>query len=325
MGVTKVGLFLWIICHLLLLLLKAHSKCHPSFPCRNFTLEFPFTHINDPSCGLFPVDGCDSQAAYPTVRIGAAQTPRSTLNILGRKSETRTLLVHDFILQTLLDNRMCLAFTDMSLINTPSVSFTFSPNITVFGCLNETNSAVTAEYFTGFDTKDCDPVSLYYKRSPATTRETRSTPYGCAMVQLPRSSNDSSDLINLVSATFTVDWSVSEACSECYNGGGKCLTDYQNQFYCTLQGDGSHETFRKYFLIGCVTTGVFASISISLILFIIKLYAHPKLFGFENVKSMNEKDIELLLKNNGDLAPVRYKYSDIEKMTNLFTQRRRFC
>ncbi|EYU40780.1 hypothetical protein MIMGU_mgv1a005995mg [Erythranthe guttata] len=34
----------------------------------------------------------------------------------------------------------------------------------------------------------------------------------------------------------------------------------------------------------------------------------------------NEKDIELFLKNNGNLAPKRYKYSDIKKMTKSFSE-----
>ncbi|KAH6810098.1 receptor serine/threonine kinase [Perilla frutescens var. frutescens] len=37
-------------------------------------------------------------------------------------------------------------------------------------------------------------------------------------------------------------------------------------------------------------------------------------------KRKYEKDIELFLKNNGNLAPMRYKYSSIKKMTNSFSE-----
>ena len=52
----------------LLLLLKADSKCPKAYACGNFTLEFPFTVSNDPDCGLFIVDGCDSAEGPPTLR-----------------------------------------------------------------------------------------------------------------------------------------------------------------------------------------------------------------------------------------------------------------
>ncbi|KAL8470778.1 hypothetical protein ACS0TY_033378 [Phlomoides rotata] len=303
------------LCHLLflLLLLKADSKCPPSFPCRNFTLEFPFTDIKDRECGLFPVHDCDSQYGYPKVHVGVGESPRSTLYILGRKSENRTLLVHDFILQTLLQNDSCLALSDMSLINTPSVSLTFSPNLTIFQCLKERYiSEEIAEYFKGYDTKECDPITVYYK-TPATL-ETRSAPYGCVAVQLPKSSNDNGHLIDLVSATFTVEWSVSGACSECYKGGGKCLTDDQNAFYCK---QGAHKSLLKLIL----ALSVFGAGTLMLLLITYIIWQRKKMSNKGYPSSTNtpssKPDIEGGIFYFG--IPV-FSYTDLEEATNNFEQ-----
>ncbi|KAL8463344.1 hypothetical protein ACS0TY_034124 [Phlomoides rotata] len=46
-----------------------------------------------------------------------------------------------------------------------------------------------------------------------------------------------------------------------------------------------------------------------------------RVFGFQKAKLGNEKDIELFLKNNGHLAPMRYHYFDIKKMTKSFSEK----
>ncbi|KAL8470769.1 hypothetical protein ACS0TY_033369 [Phlomoides rotata] len=58
----------------------------------------------------------------------------------------------------------------------------------------------------------------------------------------------------------------------------------------------------------------FVSTFIIFVLFIRRKYTF-RLFG---AKSRNETDIELFLKNNENLAPIRYKNSDIKKMTKSF-------
>ncbi|KAL8463336.1 hypothetical protein ACS0TY_034116 [Phlomoides rotata] len=296
----------------LLLLNSSDSKCQESFQCDKYSMDFPFYNVEDPGCGLIKVDGCD----YGNPRILGTQGGFGYL-IVGMTSPNK-IKVRDSYLQIQPNLRNCGSLKNTSLIQTPSISFTFSPNLTFFSCYNASNS--TEEHFQNYGSQECGPSTIYYNSSSidAPHVEESSLPKECSVIQLPavKSPRDSSNLYDLLTDEYTVEWIVSKACSKCFNGGGKCLTDKQNKFYCK-QLDG-YPAFRKKILIGGVTTAALSSTFIILILFITRKYTHPRLFGFEKAKSGNEKEIELLLKNNGNLAPNRYKYSDIKKMTRSF-------
>ncbi|XP_012833344.1 PREDICTED: probable receptor-like protein kinase At1g67000 [Erythranthe guttata] len=60
------------------------------------------------------------------------------------------------------------------------------------------------------------------------------------------------------------------------------------------------------------------SISIILFIFVRRRYILLQLQRFRKGKLADEKDIELFLKNNGNLAPKRYRYSDVKKFTKSF-------
>ncbi|KAH6824325.1 hypothetical protein C2S53_003772 [Perilla frutescens var. hirtella] len=77
---------------------------------------------------------------------------------------------------------------------------------------------------------------------------------------------------------------------------------------------------RRILLIGGVTLAALTFTCIIAIIFTRRKQALLRLFGFQNTKPGNEKDIELFLKKNGNLAPMRYKYSDIKKMTKSFSE-----
>ncbi|KAH6827744.1 hypothetical protein C2S53_015418 [Perilla frutescens var. hirtella] len=76
---------------------KAQSKCQKSYSCGNFSLEFPFTDIKDPDCGLWMVDGCDSTYENPRLYLGATTMPR--YSILGKTSINK-FLIHDMKLHS---------------------------------------------------------------------------------------------------------------------------------------------------------------------------------------------------------------------------------
>ncbi|KAL8470743.1 hypothetical protein ACS0TY_033345 [Phlomoides rotata] len=185
---------------------------------------------------------------------------------------------------------------------------------------NSGNNEQLKEHFQRrYHEKECEVSKLYYNTSLTAVPPVK-LPEECSVIQLPvKSDRDSEDeLFDLLTGEFTVEWSVSEDCVECFNAGGQCLADNQNEFYCKQYIKKGNMTFRNKYFVGGLITAALASISIILILFIKRKYALLRLFGFEKAKSRNEKDIELFLKNNGNLAPKRYKYSDIKKMTKLF-------
>ncbi|KAG6391673.1 hypothetical protein SASPL_149430 [Salvia splendens] len=216
-----------LLCHLLLLLLlKAHSKCPKSYPCGNFTLQFPFTVSNDPHCGLYLVDGCDSAEGTPTLRT------RAPYQIL-RKTSTNAFLIHDREIQESLDSSKCYTFIHPHLLESPFVSFTFSPNITFFTCYNQTARPKIQDYFQSYRRSRCQTATIYYKPPPAHQDRALPTPPDCVFSRLPyKSGNISADPLHLLTADFTLEWSVHQDCYECHHGGGQCYSDNQQQFYC---------------------------------------------------------------------------------------------
>lgn len=221
---------------LFLIITPAYSKCPQSYPCRNFTLEYPFTDSNDPDCGLFKVHGCSNDSIpgndNATVRIGAGEP-----YVILRKISKNIFLIRDLGLLIALSNRSCYSFSNQSLPQSPSVSFTFSPNLTLFTCYKNYAKEGLGYSSQQYNKTDCQISTVYYK-TPAAARVAPavgdiSILSGCKLTQLPlKSENSSGDLFDMLSADFRLEWSVSKACYECYHGGGQCLADNENKLYC---------------------------------------------------------------------------------------------
>ena len=217
-----------LLCHLLLLLLKAHSKCPKSYTCRNFSLEFPFAVSSDPDCGLLLVDGCDSAKGHPTLRTHFNTSSHQIL----RKTSTNAFLIRDTWLQESLNSAKCYTSFYMSPLESPFVSFTFSPNITVFTCYNQTALPQIEVYFQGYCRSRCETATIYYKPPPAHQDHAPPTA-DCVPSRLPyKSGNSSADLLHLLTGEYTLEWNVSQDCNECHHGGGQCYSDNRDKFYC---------------------------------------------------------------------------------------------
>lgn len=213
--------------------IPSYSKCLPSYPCGNFTLEFPFTDVKYPDCGLFHVGDCDSSRGPPIIFIGSSE---SWLGIMEKISTNKFLVLHLGIYTTL-RNRKCYGFSNMSMPQSPSVSLTFSPNLTLFTCYKPyTNQGLEKEYFKNYKKTECDVSTVYYK-TPTETHDVAgagesSMPVGCVVSELPANKSGSGEVFDVLSANFSLEWSVSKACNECFHGGGQCLADNNNKFYC---------------------------------------------------------------------------------------------
>ncbi|KAL0380794.1 UNVERIFIED_CONTAM: Rust resistance kinase Lr10 [Sesamum angustifolium] len=129
------------------------------------------------------------------------------------------------------------------------------------------------------------------------------TIFSCAMF-LDHNDKGSPNLLQLLSAEFDLEWTISADCLSCHRRGGKCRTDSDNGFWCA----------------GGVTMVALTSTLILLFLLMWRKYTLLKLLGLRKPKREGQKDIELFLKNNENLAPKRYKYSDLKKMTKRFSE-----
>ncbi|XP_057765843.1 LEAF RUST 10 DISEASE-RESISTANCE LOCUS RECEPTOR-LIKE PROTEIN KINASE-like 1.1 isoform X5 [Salvia miltiorrhiza] len=216
----------------LLLFKAAHSTCQESFLCGHYNLSFPFTKAGNSGCGLITVDGCDSDPPYPVIHLGGGNLGYYILE----SNTPNKVLISDFQLEAQLKNRSCFTFMNQSMLRSPYISISFSPNLTLYPCFAQpdTNKSKLDEHFENYSKIDC--ISTVYYRIPTaddSSSEKIEIPQECSLVQLPlNSSGDSGDLFNMITANFSLEWTVSEECLSCFHGGGQCLTANNNQFYC---------------------------------------------------------------------------------------------
>ncbi|GFP85376.1 probable receptor-like protein kinase at1g67000 [Phtheirospermum japonicum] len=129
-------------------------------------------------------------------------------------------------------------------------------------------------------------------------------PEACQAVRMPLRGDENWDhrfVLGDLSGVFDVEWNVSDVCAECDERVG-------------------NRTTQKILLIGGVTMAALTFTAIIIFLSIRKNYALLKLLGIRKAKTGKELDIELFLKDHGNLAPKRYKYSDLKKMTKSFSE-----
>ncbi|KAL7090969.1 hypothetical protein ACP275_12G076100 [Erythranthe tilingii] len=144
--------------------------------------------------------------------------------------------------------------------------------------------------------------------------------------------NSNNEMVNLAEVLrkgFLLNW-IAGNCRTCQESGGRCGfddTSYHFRCYCPDRPRSRScaprvikSSLRKIFLIGGLAITSLVVTSIILFLFVRRRHVHLKFQRFREPKPMNEKDIELFLQNNGNLAPTRYKYSDIKKMTKSFSE-----
>ncbi|KAK4479897.1 hypothetical protein RD792_015441 [Penstemon davidsonii] len=224
------------------------------------------------------------------------------------KNSTNSLFVRSPSLQHNLGSPNCLSFTNLSLPNSPSSSFTISPSMNLFLCYNESRDQAINEYFQSYSLHRCAAFNVYY-RNPNNSSSSASVidiPGNCSMIQMPSNQDYSGGdhLLSMLTSEFTLEWNVSGECNDCHRRGGQCTTSNMNQFLCRT-----------------VALSVTALLAISIILLFIycreKHKPFLKSFGRQN-ETVKENDIKNFLKKYENLAQKRYKYSRIKKMTNSF-------
>ncbi|XP_031122936.1 LEAF RUST 10 DISEASE-RESISTANCE LOCUS RECEPTOR-LIKE PROTEIN KINASE-like 1.1 [Ipomoea triloba] len=216
------------------------SNCPKEFTCGNIdNLQFPFAQHTQPHCGLVVVN---CYTTPPTVQLGDWYQ----LQNVSTNGEVKTILLEDSKLQRLFDRHDCsiLNYT-VQFQNSPSITFRYSESNTSFLQCNNRSSICNYERYSNY----VEGLSLYYKRpSSAPENYTRcsSVPASCALLPSPiiiRKPNA------LLTAQFGVELQVSEACYECYYGGGRCTVDIHNQFHCEKGKSTMRTTMLKVILV----------------------------------------------------------------------------
>ncbi|KAE9445516.1 hypothetical protein C3L33_22588, partial [Rhododendron williamsianum] len=227
----------------------------------------PTTHAPYMGCVLFSCDEPD-----PKVKLGEDGRSYQVSNIADG-----TIKINDPALKTLIESKDCDFSIYITPFYTPSVSFTISPNLTIFKC-NPSSLELQREadeYFPIIITilmKDVkDTVYYLYPNDQVQDPTQGNHQPNCHLFQLPVLSSiddgNSSDPFSLLTFDFSVEYHLSEECLSCLDDGGQCLRE-PREFQCFhkrgdeelgLHGnmdDEANTSARKMIIVGlwCIQT-----------------------------------------------------------------------
>ncbi|KAG5608275.1 hypothetical protein H5410_019556 [Solanum commersonii] len=290
--------------------IQNNSSCVDKFKCGNLgNVSFPFSVSSQPDCGLYTID-CDTP--NPTIHLG-----ENVYSVLGQRNFDG-FRVLDQRLEELLMNDSCRSFNRSILLpSSPSISFRINErNVTLFRCNNnlDVNTSMSDHYFREYlNYTNCSSFSIYYKY-PSRGRERSSDaaegdiPDNCSPIQLPITWNSgsiasNSSLFDILTANYTIQWSLSADCSKCHYQGGRCLTDSNNKFHCST--------------VLPVVIGLTFSICLGIVIWRFKKGKGGRSHSFtrNTFSDPSRKDLEGDSKYFG--IPV-FSYSTLEEATNNF-------
>ncbi|KAH6815005.1 hypothetical protein C2S53_015417 [Perilla frutescens var. hirtella] len=166
------------------------------------------------------VDGCDSDGRTAKTISGPGYSYAILEKIPPNKFLVQDTTTYEKLEDFLSDRNCDSLLRNLSMPQIHSLSFTFSPNISLFTCFNQTLDDQIQDYFRDYSSIDssCGSSSrtVYYNGiNPTADREGSGTiPTECSMTQLPLNPlyRDSDDLRTLLLANFTLEWSVPRGC-----------------------------------------------------------------------------------------------------------------
>ncbi|XP_077244650.1 LEAF RUST 10 DISEASE-RESISTANCE LOCUS RECEPTOR-LIKE PROTEIN KINASE-like 2.5 isoform X2 [Tasmannia lanceolata] len=288
------------------------EKC-PQFVCGNLTgIRFPFFNINTSNCGFY---GINCEDNIPKIKF-----EEKTFIVKNISYEEKRVVIQDSELWNLTKSKICDFPTNFSLPEFPRLQIRRSRNLTVYYCKHNqyTVPGNISEEVRNYT--DCEGKDLYYTKNNTVTRQNL-LPKNCSTVVLPVFQFwkvwKRNDFLSIFAAGFALEWDIDPKCEDCYKRGGNCTVDERTKiFRCQVAVAGQqHKRNIKKIIIG-VTAGI-GSFLLAWILFFLSFRKK----GRNNVRKWrksNAHNVEAFLKNYGSLAPQRYSYSDIKKMTSSF-------
>ncbi|GAY47591.1 hypothetical protein CUMW_105550 [Citrus unshiu] len=334
-------LMFFILSYLLLLSLaqeqmRFNLSC-PSFSCGKFrNINFPYSIRTHPECGFCLVDDCDKPVQK--IQLGKNEPWLSVTSI----SADQTVTLYDQVFQRHLDNRSCESFKNISLPGSPSISFEILSNLTLFKC-----PTILGNIPMNFN-MSCDDSTIFYNHPD--DDDLPSLPPQCSLIQLPVAASKTryaSDLFRLLTGNLSLkvlpNWRARRQCIDCPSrGGGQCLINSKGYLHCSngivatasyecndclkkrghchfddkgnFQCENERTGHEKSELKLGLGLGGGSIVLIALLSFWIMFYR--KFSSYDSTGSC--LNIETFLRNHGSLAPRRYSYADIKKMTNSF-------
>ncbi|KAA8532679.1 hypothetical protein F0562_032712 [Nyssa sinensis] len=217
-------------------------------------------------------------------------------------SQAYTITIHDHIFAGHLQSRSCESFNNFTYLNSPSLSFKIRQNSTFFKCKNRGPSPYLDNQFVDYLNYPCGDDIIYYNFSKdSQSLLSGSLPHQCSVIQLP---------VNLSNKLFTSSPPPLNQCQDIS----------KEEFQCAglKKGTGMHLLIKA--AIAASTAGIGVLIIILALCFRRK-FSSGESMGFWKKKTENYRDIEAFLRNCGSLAPKRYSYADVKKMTYSFKRK----
>ncbi|XP_016505268.1 LEAF RUST 10 DISEASE-RESISTANCE LOCUS RECEPTOR-LIKE PROTEIN KINASE-like 1.1 [Nicotiana tabacum] len=303
---------------------QSQDSCPKEFKCGRFgNVKFPFSVSSQPACGLYTID-CDTKP-NPTIHLGG-----NVYTALEQRSDNNSYRVLNLRLYDLLAKNSCNSFDkSLSFPSSPSISIrTNQRNLTLFRCNSsvDINRRMNDHYFRDYNYTKCRGFGIYYKY-PTTWRVGYSDapkgaiPVNCSVIQLPikwRSQlPQTSSLFDLLTANFTIQWSLSDDCSKCYYQGGRCLADNNNNFLCSPNPKARRKSKRILVVVLSAVIGLILSICLSIFIWRFKKGKGGcfHFFTRNTYSDPSSQDPDGGSKYFG--IPV-FSYSTLEKATNNF-------
>ncbi|KAL6351030.1 hypothetical protein AAG906_031616 [Vitis piasezkii] len=306
-------LVLFLLSHSVLLSSAEEERKHPPtcppFDCEKLgRLHFPFKNETNSECGLCTIVRCTEE--LPRIQLERGGRYFGLKNI----SQADTIIIQDERLQEHLQRGICEFIDNLTRFRSPSVSFKPVPplaELTLFKCHRNLNIDLTTDHtYTG-----CQDYIIHYNHPnhtsllpPLPHNQPNHTPtlpapppLDCSIIQYPINMSLGMDnLVALLTSDITLEVHLSRECRECHFSGGQCRDD-EGKFRC------AHTAIS--------ITGI--GIPLALTFYFSKKFRSI----FKEKQTGNHLNVETFLRNHESLAPKRYRYSEVQKMTSSFKDR----
>ncbi|KAJ4973822.1 hypothetical protein NE237_006996 [Protea cynaroides] len=318
-----------------------YSNCTPSvFNCGNIqNIKYPFTENGrESNCG-YP--GFELECSEKEATIVLASEQYRVLNI-DAVNRTMTIVQMDMS-----EDTICTSGADIVNTTVNHIIFNYAPgyiNLTLFfGCSYNSSTMikgypeqVSVGEVTCSGNENGVPFSVGYNKSQAEDLGKRG---GCSrIVIVPVLETSVHDILNNPSTLgkvlvegFMLQWVavVDEDCSYCNNSGGICgynTTLGHSTCFCTDQAyentcpSAARRTLNWWELTIAIGVSILivTTLGVILVYYLRRKSSSDGLMSFSKRSTRNNQNVEAVLRNYGSLAPKRYSYPDIKKMTNSF-------
>ncbi|KAL5553147.1 hypothetical protein UlMin_040548 [Ulmus minor] len=289
--------FLFVLSHLVHLCF-AQEKQYPQscpFQCGDSYISFPFRNGSNPECGLYPVN-CTGQIQKVQLKEGGHWYGFKSISQLGD-----SLYIYDTELNEHSPWGNCESIKSFSF-PIPSVLSNVSTHnpLTLVNCSR--NLDFTHHRELNYTT--CGDYRIYHPLS-----DTIDFPPECSRIQLPPAATDQNHNHTFkFLSEFTLEVFLSPDCLHCrWPRGGRCRLDSENKFLCFGARKASTVAGLGVLLVTlCCLRKKLSSITFNF---------------FWRRHNKTHQNVEAFLRNYGPLQVRRYRYSDIKKMTNSFTEK----